>query len=115
MTLSESHQVARVPKPEFLALIVLRLLLPVVGVLMAANALVLSRRRGVVDIQARMGIGAMVASVFEHGKLGETATNVRELYAEFRGLPTRRILAVDPRVSGGKAFITVDGAYEGEK
>lgn len=65
MFFAESHQVAKVPKPEFIALITLNLLLSGLSVLLAVEAYVLSRKHGVVDLQMRLGLGAMVAGMFE--------------------------------------------------
>ncbi|KIW88143.1 uncharacterized protein Z519_11254 [Cladophialophora bantiana CBS 173.52] len=55
----QTKQVAKVPVAEVVALIVLNLVLPVVGLSLGAWAWVLCVRHGVRDVQARLGIGAL--------------------------------------------------------
>ena len=95
-----TKQVAKVPIAEFVALIVLNLVLPVVGVIQGVWAWVLCTRHGVRDVQAMLGIGPLLAALFEDEKFHETATNVEELFAETRGLPSARV-AVEARENGG--------------
>ena len=109
----ETKQVAKVPIAEFVALIVLNLVLPVLGVILGVWAWVLCARHGVRDVQARLGIGALVAGLFEDGKFNDTATKVEGLYAEARGLLTRRVAIESRENGGGQVFVAVvDGGQK---
>ncbi len=102
-----TKQVAKVPIAEFVALIVLNLVLPVVGFILGVWAWILCARHGVRDVQARLGIGALVAGLFENEKFNDTAAKVEDLFAETRGLSTARV-AVESREKGaGQVFVAV--------
>lgn len=75
----------------------------------------MSRKQGVVDLQTKLGLGTMVAEMFEDEKLNKTATKVEEMYAELRRFPTGRILAVDPRIKDGSVSVTVDEGHKGDR
>ncbi|EXJ53923.1 hypothetical protein A1O7_09259 [Cladophialophora yegresii CBS 114405] len=116
--LTQTRQVAKVPIAEFVALIVLNLVLPVVGIVLGVWAWVLCERHGVRDVQARLGIGALVAALFEDQRFNATATKMEQLYAEARSLPTARVV-VDTRTrekGGGKVLVAVaeDGGCDGD-
>ena len=64
-------------------------------------------KQGVVDIQARLDIGALVIGMFEDEKLDQTARSVEDMYAEPRGMPTSRIIACDLSHERGRVFVAV--------
>ena len=101
-----SQQVARVPIAELGALVALNLVYPLLGLVLGIWALILCRRDGVRDVQARLALGAMVAGNFEDPKFNATATHVHELYAEARGLETKRV-AVSEWTGGSKVLVGV--------
>ncbi|EXJ53676.1 uncharacterized protein A1O5_13128 [Cladophialophora psammophila CBS 110553] len=103
----QTKQVAKVPVAEFVALIVLNLVLPVVGLSLGAWAWVLCVRHGVRDVQARLGIGALVAGLFEDEKFNETATKVEDLYAEMRNYPTARVAVKTREEKASQMFVAV--------
>jgi hypothetical protein len=107
MSQIQTKQVARVPIAEFVALIGLNLVLPVLGLLLGAWAWALCVRHGVRDVQARLGIGALVAGLFEDEKFNETATKVEGLYAEMRGYPTARVAVKTSEAKGSRTFVAV--------
>ena len=105
VTKRETTLVTRVPKAPFLALIILDLLYAVIGIVLTIIALLVSSmgKSGVRDAQARMGLAALVAESFESPALGDNARDVEELFAERRGLPTRRV-ALGKRQGGGRRY-----------
>ncbi|KAL9123749.1 MAG: hypothetical protein Q9217_006851 [Psora testacea] len=97
-------QVTRVPQAPFWALILLNLLYATIGIILTVIALMVTMRgRGVRDAQARLSLAAVVAESFESPALGDDATEVDELYAERRGLATRRV-ALSRREDGGRRY-----------
>ena len=96
--------VTRMPKAPFAAVIVTNLLYAVLGIFMTVTALLVLRLgSGVRDTQARLSSAAIVAESFESPALGDDATEVGDLYAERRGMPTRRV-AVVKRKDGGRRY-----------
>ncbi|KAL8675091.1 MAG: hypothetical protein Q9168_000462 [Polycauliona sp. 1 TL-2023] len=97
-------QVARVPLAPFFTLIILNLFYALIGLILAAKAmLALSRGQSVRDAQARLSLTAVVAQSFENPALGDDARSVSELYAERRGKVTRRV-ALGKTEDGGRRF-----------
>lgn len=97
-------QVTRVPKAPFWALVLLDLLYAVLGVVLTVTALLaMFRGRGVRDAQARLSLAAVVAESFESPALADDAREVYELFAERRGLATRRV-ALTRREDGGRRY-----------
>lgn len=96
--------VTRLPKAPFLALLVLDLLYACIGIglmMTALSALFFGER--VRDAQARLSIAAVVAESFESPALGEDATTIDDLFAERRGLKTRRV-GITRMGSGGRHY-----------
>jgi hypothetical protein len=95
--------------------VALNLVETVVGVGMGLWVLVVvlggRRRRGVADVKARLGIGAMVAGNFEDQGFNADARGVGELFAELRGGAmqgeTRRV-GVRVGESGERVLVGVD-------
>ena len=58
-------------------------------------------------MQARLTLTAVVAEGFENARLGDDAVNVEGLYAERRGLVTKRVAFVR-RDGGGRCYRKVD-------
>lgn len=60
-----AKQLTQVPVSYFVVLVVLNLVLAATGLALASWAFMLSKTSSVGDVQARLGIGAMVAALFE--------------------------------------------------
>ena len=114
VTKRESTLVTRVPKAPFLALVLLDLLYAFIGIVLAVTALLVSLigKSGVRDAQARLGLAALVAESFESPALGDDARDVSKLFAERRGMPTRRV-ALGKREGGGRKYRLVLGRRDG--
>jgi len=107
-SLRTTKLVTRVPRAPFIALIVLDIVLATLGIVLASWAIVLCRRYGVRDVQARLNIGGLVVECFERkdGTDGQVARSVDDLYAERRGMGTGRVAIV--RVdAGGRGYVRV--------
>lgn len=104
---TDGTTVAKVPAGEFIALVVLSLILTVLGETLTVMAFVLRRREGIIDIQTKLNVGALVVDKFEDKNLVSDATRSEELYAELRGLPTSRIIVDDGKTSEGKSLRAV--------
>lgn len=99
--------VARVPKAPFVTLIILNMSYVAVGVALTVTALLaVFLGKGVRDAQARLSVAAVVAESFESPALGDDATQIDHLYAERRGLPTRKI-ALASTAGGGRKYLQV--------
>lgn len=100
--------VARIPLPPLVAMVVSNMLFVVLGVYLAFNAVMAIRTgHAVQDARVRLSNAGTVADCFEDPALGEDAKEEEELYAERRGLPTRRV-AIVRREGGGRKFEQVD-------
>ena len=96
--------VTRVPVAPFLALVLLNLLYAAAGVSLTLIALLaIVRGHSVRDAQARLSVAAVVAESFESPALGDNATCIDDLYAERRGMATRRV-ALGRREDGGRRY-----------
>ena len=96
--------VTRVPKAPFLAVLLLNLLYAAVGIVLTVTAFWANiRGQGVRDAQVRLSLAAVVAESFESPALGDNATCIDELYAERRGLATRKV-AISKRADGGRRY-----------
>ena len=96
------------PKAPFFAVLLLDILYAAIGIALSLGALVVSARgRGARDVQARLSLTAVVAEGFEDAKLGDDAVNVEGLYAERRGLGTKRV-AFGRSDGGGRCYRKVD-------
>ena len=85
-------QVTRVPRAPFVSLVLLNLLYAIVGIVLTASAVMaVASGRGVRDAQVRLSLAAIVAERFENPALGDDAREVDELYAERRGLATKKV------------------------
>lgn len=117
-------EVTRIPKAPFVCLLLLNLLYAGVGVVLTATALAavglcgartgpggIGRGVGVRDAQTRLSVAAIVAESFEAPSLGEDARSVDDLFAERRGLVTRRV-ALGTGQGGGRRFRQVIVAGE---
>ncbi|KAL9114250.1 MAG: hypothetical protein Q9227_001672 [Pyrenula ochraceoflavens] len=106
--------VARVPRAPFIALIVLQFVLSAVGV-GAVCWVVLWIPSDVRDTQARLGLGAVVAELFEQDEgMCSTATSVDELFAERRGMSSSRV-AVARQRGGGRRLIRLEVEGKGDE
>ena len=105
---------ARVLKAPFVCLLLLNILYAGVGIVLTATALAAVWFGGprtrqvriggrVRDAQARLSVSAIVAESFEAASLGEGARSVDDLFAERRGLVTRRV-ALGRGPGGGRRF-----------
>ena len=96
--------VTRIPKAPFLCVIILDLLYVVGGIILTVAAVMtVMVGPGIRDAQARLSTAAVVAECFESPALGDDATDVKDLYAEQRGMPTRRI-ALNGRKHEGRRY-----------
>ena len=106
--------VTRLPKAPFLALLLLNLLYACVGLVLMITALsALFFGEEVRDAQARLSVAAVVAECFESPALGEDAITIDDLYAERRGLKTRRV-AITKRDGGGRQYQQLASRATGE-
>lgn len=97
-------QVTRMPKAPFFCVILLDLLYAIIGMALTITALlVVILGRGIRDAQARLSMTAIIAESFESPALGDDAHAVDELFAQRRGLSSRRI-ALIRREEGGRRF-----------
>lgn len=104
MLTSTQTLVTRVPKAPFLAVVILDVLYAVLGIALTAIALVATwSDKGIRDTQARLSVAAVVAESFESPALGDDAKGIDDLYAERRGLATRRV-ALSRRENGGRKY-----------
>ena len=104
MTQRVETLVTRVPLAPFICVIVLDLLYVIGGIMLTISAILAIRLgEGTRDAQARLSTAAVVAECFEDSTLGNDAVDVKELYAERRGIPTNRI-ALGKRTHGGRQY-----------
>ncbi|KAG8526126.1 uncharacterized protein KY384_000119 [Bacidia gigantensis] len=97
-------QVTRIPRAPFIALIVLDTIYATIATILMISAVIAVRYgEGVNDAQARLCTQAIVAESFESPALGDDAKSADDLFAERRGLPTRRI-AIVKRKGGGRKY-----------
>lgn len=108
-------QVSRVPRAPFVTLVLLNLLFVFVSIVLTAIAVMaVAKGRGVRDAQARLSLAAVVAECFENPALGDDARAVDELYAERRGLATRKV-TLKRRDGGARRYgLVVDHAIREE-
>ncbi|ERF72706.1 hypothetical protein EPUS_04759 [Endocarpon pusillum Z07020] len=108
-------QVTRVPRPPFVLLVLLNLLHALVSIVLTASAVMaIAKGRGVRDAQVRLSLAAIVAERFENPALGDDAREIDELYAERRGLATRKV-TLQRRNEGGRRYGLVVDQGTGEE
>ena len=96
--------VTRVPRAPFLAVVLLNLLYAAIGIILTVTAILANiRGQGVRDAQVRLSLGAVVAESFENPALGHDAKDIDGLYAERRGMPSRKV-AISKRADGGRRY-----------
>lgn len=104
--------VTRVPKAPLFAVLLLDLLYAATGIALTLSALAASARgHGARDVQARLSLTAVVAEGFENARLGDDAVDVEGLFAERRGMVTKRV-AFRRRDGGGRCYRKVDDKDE---
>ena len=104
--------VTRVPKAPLFAVLLLDLLYAAIGIALTLGALAASARgHGARDVQARLILTAVVAEGFENASLGDDVVDVEGLFAERRGLVTKRV-AFRRKDGGGRCYRMVDEKYE---
>ncbi|KAL8866507.1 MAG: hypothetical protein Q9174_006264, partial [Haloplaca sp. 1 TL-2023] len=92
VTKTISTQVTRIPRAPFITLILLDLLYSTIGTCLMIIALVaVNKGRGVADVQARLSTLGVVAESFEDPAWNEGAKDIDMLFAERRGVPTKKI------------------------
>lgn len=96
--------VARVPKAPYFTLLSLTLIQALGSVALTLFALrIIHTKQGVRDTQVRLSSAAIIAESFENPALSDSAKDIDDLFAERRGLPTRKIALVK-NVNGGRKF-----------
>ena len=104
MSRSTFSQVTRIPRAPLRVLLLLDILYASLGILLmisAVNAVEIGKR--VRHAQARLSTPALVAESFESPALGDDAKSMDDLFAERRGLPTRRV-ALGCDGNGGRRY-----------
>jgi hypothetical protein len=93
--------VAKVPKAPLYVLVLLCLIYAVFGIAFTIMALSVTHG-GVKDVQAKLSIVGLVAEGFERVRLGRPVGRVEELFEEWDGRGSRRVVVHRTQVGGWK-------------
>ena len=103
--------VARVPKLPLGFLIASNLLLVVLGIVLAVLASIALRSEGTGEVQARLGLPALIASRFEKEKGEGAVEKIEDLFEERKGVKGRKIVVTRSEVGGWK-FVAKESGRE---
>lgn len=105
--------VAKVPVAALYAQVVADLLYVLVGLVLSIVALVGSRAEDARELQARLGVEAVVAGLFEADKSRQPVRGVSELFEENDGKTSRRVCIVKT-AEGGRCYEAITTGIEEE-